>query len=259
MNKLLLTLAIAILSAAPAAAAQRSGQDPSKLPLAGGTLSGSVNVFVAGTNPFGLFVSSSASTPSTNNSPIYLAWDPVGLDGILGSSYNSSNMKFTSTGVNFKMSGNSIIRGTAGESMAFPGTGAVLLTDGSGSTLNLAGTGAVSIAASGASLSVSATGYVSIASPSGVTLSGGPVILGGSSIVLGAPTISVGLVTVTNTCSGATTCSASCTGSLTLISGGCAGTQALNSSFPLSSTAWSCVTSVPTNLTAYAICSGLAP
>jgi|GEM_PF-1614667 len=66
---------------------------------------------------------------------------------------------------------------------------------------------------------------------------------------------------ISNACGTTGTCVASCTAGKLIIGGGCidaAGSATFIASYPSSDTAWTCVTAaVPTNLTAYAICSTL--
>jgi hypothetical protein len=253
MRQYLLTVLLGLVVSSPSTAAQRSGLDNTKVPLAGGTMTGPlgvlnsfVTVSVTGSNPAGVGVSSTPEQGNTNSMPIFIAFDPANQVSLLGSSYNW-HIQSSSTGVvDFKMNAGKF-RGINNESLSFPGDGSATLKAGN-STVGIDSGGNISLSApaGSGSLSVSATGYAIINAPAGVEINGGQ--------------IHVGLVTVTNTCPTSTGCSASCSGSTFLTGGGCsngASSVALTNTFP-SSNSWSCDYASTVNITAYALCSRLA-
>ncbi len=197
MKKILIALLLGLLPAS-ALAAQRTGQDPTKLPLAGGTVTGKLTAAGGLTAP--------CITLNCILGPLY-------LDGTVPSATFTSSV--TVAGTNSLNVGGNVGIGTASPAFTLDVNGSAGF--GSGVTKS----------------TFSATGTL--------TLDPGASIVGTS------------LQPTTNTCTTATTCTATCPAGTRVTGGGCFGTTIADSYAP-TSTSWQCDTAVAATFTAEVIC-----
>lgn len=245
------------------------GSDPTKLPLAGGTMTGSLTMAATAQ----VVIGSSPNSVYGSQGPLVVrGHDAQGVVALFNSGAGSvgSFIHILTTSATPGTVGLVVSSGTIDESLlslSYNSTTGELLLEGpashgefsmlsNGNIVLDPNTGGVTVINS----SVTVTGAVSASS--NVVAGGSLVAAQGASITGGATIsgqVSMGWERVSATCLVATSCTVTCNSPRRVLGGGCETSDVLTDAYPDTDTSFQCVTPIPTTINAYALCARMGP